>query len=108
MRIPWFNLSEVKVFAASFVNDFCRIRSGGAARGDKPAQIAKRIDKLLEDAAIFERTHKLNFYKKAQFVSLVRGGLEGRSIPPEDIHSISQRLLTTRLVLVPGAGKADV
>ncbi len=108
MRIPWLDISEVKTFSARFVEDLCRIRSSGMARGDKPAQIAKRIDKLLEDAAAFERTRKLNFYKKAQLVSLVRDGLEQRSIPSEEIHSVSQRLLAMRLVLAPGAGKADV
>ncbi len=106
--IPWFDLTEVKVFAARFVEDLCRIRSSGAARGDKPAQIAKRIDKLMQDAVTFERTHKLNFYKKAQLVSLVRSGLSERAIPTDEIESVSRHLLGTPLATVAGAGKADV
>lgn len=108
MRIPWFDLSEVKIFAASFVEDFCRIRSSGTARGDKPAQIAKRIDRLLQDAAAFERARKLNFYKKAQLVSLVREGLSVRSVSADEIESVGRRLLSGPLAPVPSYGKTDV
>lgn len=108
MKIAWLDLTEVKTFAASFVENFCRIRAGGMARGDKAVQIAKRFDKLLEDAAAFERARKLNFYKKAQLVSLVRSGLSERSIPADEIESVSQRLLGAPLVRVPGAGKTDI
>lgn len=108
MRIAWLDLSEVKSFAESFVDHFCRIRAGGMARGDKPAKIAKRLDKLLEEAAVFERTRKLNFYKKAQLVSQVRSGLSERSIPAEEVESVGQRLLGMPLAPLPDSRKTDV
>lgn len=97
MRIPWLDLSEVRAFATHFVEDLCRARSGGIARGDKPEQIAKRFEKLLEKAALFEREHRLNFYKKAQLVAQVRRGLSDKAWQPADVEFIAQRLIVDRL-----------
>jgi hypothetical protein len=97
VRISWFDISEVKAFTASLVEDLARTQSGGVTRGDKPAQVARRIDKLLENAADFERGKRLNIYKKAQLLSHVRRGLAGKAWSSADIESIIQRLVMSRL-----------
>jgi hypothetical protein len=97
MKIPWFDLSEVRTFAEGLVADLSRVRSGGVARADKTGSIAKRMERLIDQAAVFEREHRLNFYKKAQMISIVRSGLSAENWPAEDVEKIIQRLLTSPL-----------
>lgn len=97
MALPWFDLTEVKAQAAKLVEDLHRIKAGGAARGDKLAQTSKRMEKSLEDAAQFEQSHRLNIYKKAQFLTLVREGLTSKNWVAVDTEAIVNRLLTHRL-----------
>ncbi|MES2682622.1 MAG: hypothetical protein V4650_03815 [Pseudomonadota bacterium] len=97
MQLPWFNLTEVTAHAHALVEDLHRVRAGGVARGDKVGQIAKRLEKLLDDSAAFELKHKLNTYKKAKLLTLVREGLTAREWAAADIDPVISRLLTNRL-----------
>ncbi len=97
MPFPWFDLTDVKGHAAQLVEDLHRLKTGGTARGDKMAQTGKRIEKVLEAAAHFEQTHKLNIYKKAKLISLVREELVARQWDAADIDAINDQLLTSRL-----------
>lgn len=97
MTLAWLDLTEVKKHAAKLVEDLHRIKTGGAARGDKLAVVGKRIDKALEDAAQFELSQSLNIYKKAQLLSSVREGLAGKKWEPADIEAIVHQMLTFRL-----------
>lgn len=97
MPLPWFNLTEVTAHAQTLVEDLHRVRAGGVARGDKVGQIAKRLEKLLDDSAAFELKQQLNAYKKAKLLTLVREGLAAREWATADIDPVISRLLTNRL-----------
>lgn len=97
MAFSWFDLTEVRAHAAGLVEDLHRVKAGGTARGDKMAQTGKRIEKLLEQAADFEREKRLNFYKKARLLADVREGLTGKGWVAADTEAIINQLLTNRL-----------
>ncbi|MES2883689.1 MAG: hypothetical protein V4709_02715 [Pseudomonadota bacterium] len=97
MALPWFDLTEVRAFSRRLVEDLHRVKAGGTVRGDKMAQTGKRIDKLLEEAAQFENTHRLNFYKKARLLADVRQGLTDKGWVAADTEAIINQLLTNRL-----------
>jgi hypothetical protein len=79
------------------VEDLHRLKSGGTVRGDKTAQVGKRMDRVLDAAARFEDTENLNIYKKAKLLALVREGLNAKGWDAADIDAINNQLLTSRL-----------
>ena len=95
--LSMFDLSKVKNFTAELVDDLHRIKANGIARRDKPAQINKRFEKTINAAIEFEQEQKLNVYKKAQFLILVRSGLASKAWSKDDIERVVQQLLTRRL-----------
>ena len=97
MTLAWLDLTEVKEHAAKLVEELHRIKAGGTARGDKMVQIGKRMEKVLGDAAQFEHSRKLNFYKKAQLLTAVRAGLAAKDWATADTEAIITQLLTHRL-----------
>ena len=101
MALSWFDLTEVRTYALDLVEDLNRVKVGGTARGDKMAQTGKRIEKLLEQAADFEQTNRLNFYKKAKLLADVREGLGNKGWVAADTEAIINQLLTNRLRKAP-------
>jgi hypothetical protein len=97
MKISWLDISEVKAYSETLVEDLNRAQSSGIARGDKYAQLAKRVDRLLDGAITFEREKQLNIYKKAQLITMVKQGLEGKGWSREAIATVANRLTTHRL-----------
>lgn len=97
MALPWFDLTEVRDRATKLVEDLHRLKSSGAARGDKTTQVGRRMDRVLDEAARFESTEKLNIYKKAKLIALVRDGLAAKGWDAADIDAINDQLLTSRL-----------
>ena len=97
MALSWFDLTEVRTYALDLVEDLNRVKVGGTARGDKMAQTGRRIEKLLEQAADFEQTNRLNFYKKAKLLADVREGLGNKGWVAADTEAIINQLLTNRL-----------
>ena len=97
MALSWFDLTEVRTYALDLVEDLNRVKAGGTARGDKMAQTGRRIEKLLEQAADFEQTNRLNFYKKAKLLADVREGLGNKGWVAADTEAIINQLLTNRL-----------
>lgn len=97
MLISWLDTREVTRFVGPFIEELHRIKSGGAARGDKIQQVGRRIDKLLDSAASFERAQRLNVYQKARLLTAVREGLASKHWSQADTEAIVQQLLLVRL-----------
>lgn len=102
--LAMFDLTQVNKFTVEFVHDLNRVRVNGIARRDKPPQIQKRIDKLIERAADFDKEHRLNVYKKAQLLSQIREGLDAEGWAKEDVELVVRRLMTLRLKPSEGSG----
>lgn len=95
--LTMFDLTHVNKFAKELVEELNRVKVNGIARDDKPQQIQKRIDRLIERAAHFEREHELNVYKRAQLLSQVRKGLDAERWNQNDVEALVRQLMTHRL-----------
>jgi hypothetical protein len=93
MVLRWFDTTEVAAFAKSLVDDYCRSRSGAAARGDKSQRLDSRLQRLADRANDFQRSLGINVYKKAKLIKLVREGLSARDIGDDEANLFVNALL---------------
>lgn len=84
MLFPWFDTTAVAAFASQLVDDYCRNRSGAAARGDKAQKLESRLQRLADRAVEFNRGLGINVYKKAKLIALIRDGLKARNVADDE------------------------
>jgi hypothetical protein len=93
MVLRWFDTTEVAAFASGLVEDYCRQRTGAAARGDKAQRLEGRLQRLADRATGFKRGLGINVYKKAKLIELIRDGLKARGIGDDEVDLFVNALL---------------
>ncbi|HZP12733.1 MAG TPA: hypothetical protein VFB36_09960 [Nevskiaceae bacterium] len=93
MLFRWLDTSEIAAFSSQLVDDYCRSRSGAAARGDKTPRLESRLQRLADRAVDFNRSLGLNVFKKAKLIAMIRDGLKARGIGDEEVDVFVQALI---------------
>lgn len=95
--LNWFDTSEVKQFAHSIAAQYDRSRKSSALRMDDASKRLKKFDKLVAEVREFERSKKLNIYKKAKLAKEIGNGLREQGIPEPEISVFVDSLLVADL-----------
>ena len=93
MVFRWFDTSEVAAFASQLVDDYCRSRTGAAARGDKTPRLESRLQRLADRAVDFNRKLGMNVFKKAKLIAMIRDGLKARGISEDEVDLFVKALI---------------
>ncbi|HJT99085.1 MAG TPA: hypothetical protein VJ696_12290 [Rhodanobacteraceae bacterium] len=93
MALGWFDTTEVTEFAQSIADEYGRLRKSVALRMDDAGKRTQKFDKLARKIDEFNKSRKLNFYKKAKLVNEIRFGLRARDVPEPEIAAFVNSLL---------------
>jgi hypothetical protein len=91
--LGWFDTREGDAFAASIVEEYARLRRSVVVRHDTADKRTLKFDKLTAKVKAFVRERKLNFYKKAKFISQLRDGLQKQNVPDDEVSAFLNSLL---------------
>ena len=97
MVLSFFRTTEVLQFAESVVSEYDRLLRSTAVRHDSPEKRQQKMEKLRQKVHAYSNGHKLNFYKKSKMLFAIKQGLEGKSIPEEEVNAFLGSVLTKGL-----------
>ena len=97
MLLDWFDTSEVTQFARGVAAQYERSRKSSALRGDDASKRVKKFEKLAAEVRQFDRSKRLNIYKKAKLAKEIGNRLREQDIPEAEISAFVDSLLVADL-----------
>lgn len=97
MIFSFFKTAEVSEFADSVASEYDRLRRSSAVRRDSPERQSQKFEKLSQKVDSYCRDHRLNFYKKARMIYVIKQGLEEKGVSEPDITAFINNVLAKGL-----------
>ena len=94
MALSWFDITEAASLAAELAEHYCLRRDATQQRNPKKlARLTRSQDDLTRRVQLFNRTHRFNFYKRAQLLMQLKQGLSARGVPEAEAAGVMDEYL---------------
>lgn len=89
----WLDTKEVTEFADAVCKEYARLRKSVEVRMDDAAKRVRKFEKLTQKVIDYNRTQRLNFYKKAKMINEIKFGLKAQNVPEDEISAFVDSLV---------------
>jgi hypothetical protein len=93
--IRWLDTTEVTQFADTICKEYGRLRKSVEVRMDDATKRVRKFEKLAQKVDDYNRSQRLNFYKKAKMINEIKFGLKGQNVPEDEISAFVDSLVLT-------------